>query len=160
MPFKIICGKCQKEFAVPDSAEGKSVKCVCGEKFLAVRMTASETPPPVPPIAPPVVETVEVAAEDTSETFAPEWKQTKSRHAGMGDFVRIKSHKSNITVATFLVAVSIILLVLAIAGFEMSETIFQQIICILLSVIASMGICTGLILSKLNQILNQIKQPS
>ena len=49
MPFVLSCPKCNKSFRVPDSAEGKLVKCSdCGHQFEAKDEIDFESPPPLP----------------------------------------------------------------------------------------------------------------
>lgn len=56
MPFKIVCESCNKEFEVPDSAEGKRVKCLCGVKFVATRSISSGEVFNVPPVIEAAIE--------------------------------------------------------------------------------------------------------
>ena len=49
MPFVLSCPKCNKSFRVPDSAEGKWVKCSdCGHQFEAKDEIDFASPPPLP----------------------------------------------------------------------------------------------------------------
>ncbi len=51
MPFVLKCQQCDTSFRVPDSANGKWVKCTnCGHKFVAKDEIDFESPPPLPAV--------------------------------------------------------------------------------------------------------------
>lgn len=163
MSFKASCPHCEAVFNAPDGSTGRKAKCPkCGEAIVVTPAIVSDSTVTtdsygsVPPLPEGVVSSTENTEEpDTGKTTFGSYRGTTKR----GDRT-FKSHGGNVTFGTVVTTISILLLLISITMFDGSQTVLQQIISTLLGIIGSMGICTGLILSKLNQILNAIKDAS